>query len=98
MKNILIRVTQSDIDLGCKYQPNSCAIARAIQRRLRHRFAANVTHSGISINVNGFRLGMIDTPTSASKFMVEFDAGNKTKPFDLLLSVPLPIYHAAFKA
>lgn len=97
MKSVLIRVTQSDIDLGCKFQPNSCAIARAIQRRLRHRFNANVTHSGISITVNGFRLGMIDTPTSASQFMVKFDGGEKTKPFDVLLSVPLAVYHAAFK-
>lgn len=97
-KTVLIRITQADINAGCKYAPGSCPIAKAIGRRLRHRYTVSVLHAGIVIYVNSYhRVGRLDTPTVASDFMVNFDSGQKVQPFDLKLEVPLALYHTTFK-
>lgn len=97
---VLIRVTADDIKHGKCVQPRACAIARAVQRRLRHRYCVSAHHVGINIFIEySIHVGQIETPDVAREFMANYDLGDRpVKPFDFKIRVPLALYYQAFKA
>ena len=87
-------VTEEDIDLARRRDPNECAITRAIRRKLTlqgHKNVKVVTYyDSLSVTVGegfqGYRHGY-------GKFVRDFDSGEQTGPFKgeaSKLSIPWP--------
>ena len=75
-----ITVTKKDIELGKKFCPFSCPIARAINRK-------NNFHA---VEVSGhifFKNQIIIPSKKVINFIFNFDKGNKVKPFSFNLKV-----------
>ena len=71
---VKVRVTQEDIDWGCRCNPNHCPIARSATRLLKE----DLLPMSFSIGVDDFCVNNDGiprkTPRAAAKFIVAFDA------------------------
>lgn len=76
-----VRVTAEDIRLGKRMDCLDCPVARALQRAVGRsvRVYASEKMAGQKV----YRL-----PTSAARFIDQFDIGKKVRPFEFRVTVP----------
>lgn len=74
MEQLVVRVTQDDINNGVPGNPHLCPIARAVRRAGRER--VSVDNDEIVTRSKTF-----DLPTEAVRFLCRFDASRPVKPF-----------------
>lgn len=73
-----IKVEKKHIEQGVKGDCENCAIAKAIKAKLHH--PVEVLQYHISVKKGGQEY-CYNLPESATKFIRDFDAGRKVKPF-----------------
>ena len=82
-KKISVNVTSGDIELGLRYNPKCCPVARAINRRIEH---------DVSITTyifNNHFWECVELPPPAKFFTKVFDRGYDASPFEFILVVPM---------
>lgn len=83
---MLIKVTQEDIDGGITDDMRLCPIALAV-RRITKEDLVEVDENTIYIEtIIGRSPKLYKTSKTAKKFIQDFDAGEKVKPFSFKLS------------
>jgi len=80
MKPITVRVTKDDIKNGKREDPKSCPIARAVRRRLGHRFV-RAAHGFLAVKDGRGAMLYYDAPSSYRDFIDRFDGGKFVRPF-----------------
>ena len=84
---VLIQVTQEDIDKGCRTSTRSCAIARALDRITHDRLGALV---GKFIKLEDWYGEVVfrqRIPIVARNFISDFDSGLYVEPFSFQLDM-----------
>lgn len=89
MKQFKFKVTKHDIKMGFFRNGRNCPISRSVRRRFQELVGANpfqVTTAldYVTILENGIYLDSI-TSKKTQKFVKDFDAGKKVKPFTGIL-------------
>lgn len=91
MTRTLIRVTQEDIDKGCKFRAYNCPIARAVNRIVTPREAAvgpsHISFYGVAPSRQNC-VGRSSLPIRARRFLRHFDRGRAVKPLNFYLEIP----------
>jgi len=80
--NITISVTQNDINNGIQIECQKCPIARAINRRLKSKFIAEIFAWRVDLyNTENHNKRLYEVEHNQEAFIVAFDRGKKVKPF-----------------
>ena len=88
-KQIIVKVTQEDITKGVKGNVNSCAIARAVKRAVGKGLTVSVGDGVDVSSKDGEHYAFADLSKKAQRFIQRFDEGEKVKPFNLRVNVPV---------
>lgn len=85
-----INVTEKDIKEGKKDMPNSCPIARAVNRRLNKNSYALIYSNWITFynRNNSQRQAYERVQGEVSTFIHQFDRGKVVKPLTFNLEIP----------
>jgi hypothetical protein len=92
-----VRVTQEDIDKGCKYASDNCPVSRATNRALEGHFGEGAWSACVSplrmianralARDDDKSMLLASTPESASEFVWRFDSGFRVKPFEFKVTL-----------
>lgn len=86
MSQILVKVTQEDIEKAKRKDSSKCVVAQAIARTIKDATMISVDVQSIRFtNGAGERLVYL-TPPAASGYVVAFDAGDELHPFNFRLN------------
>lgn len=91
--NLLIEVTQEDIDAAIRNNSSHCAVASAIQRQVASQRVA-VDIQTIRMTMKGTSQRRIYlTPAKVQQYIIDFDAGDPLKPFSFWMKKPAYVQH-----
>lgn len=85
-----INVKQHHIDKGWLCECRDCPIAQAVNEVLKQDHYAEVNRQNIAI-CNNLNSIILESPTSVSKFVEEFDNGLHVSPFSFELDLPVEV-------
>lgn len=75
-----IQVTQEDIDKGCKGKFYACPVARALERDTGMEWGVGTTLACTTDKKTGLIDRKIQLPETVSRFIRNFDFGDKVEP------------------
>jgi len=82
MKKIIIKVTKEDITKGVEKGTTTCPIALAVKR-----ISPFVLRYVLGIDIWDTEGNRYSMPLKAQNFIINFDAGEKVKPFNFKLEI-----------
>lgn len=100
-RKLTVKVTEEDIALGHRFEPDACPIALAVGRAINHRARVFVGLASMTLRYytpTGHVDTLIRLPTLAYLFLENFDINRPAEPFEFELDLSEDSYQELLEA